>query len=91
MDNEKDRTVVPFMRPAARVVICDDEEYATATSTEPTLDDLAFIAERLMVTHINSIDWAKLKAKAEALCDETDAATVVKFMENATVKVEVPS
>lgn len=62
---------------------------------EPTRDglgwnDLAFLAERIMLTALNRIDWADLRDHAVVVVEsQEDADDIVRLMQSATIEVAV--
>lgn len=79
--NPPKSNIIPFAVPDLGI---DD-----LLNDEPDMDDLAFIARLFMQRTISKMDWSGFKAMAETMVDESDAATIVKLMENAQVEVIV--
>lgn len=57
--------------------------------TDPTMDDLAFAAKRLIVNAISQVKWTDLSVGAQAMYDEGDVKIVERLIDNAVITVEI--
>lgn len=55
--------------------------------TDPTFEELATVARRMMLKAIGRVDWSGYKAVLANLYDEGDVNIVLKFMAAAEVDV----
>lgn len=57
---------------------------------EPDIDDLAWIAKRLVRKALDEINWYELAGGAAAICDESDVAVIRQLLTGVQFTVEIP-